>query len=496
MKQEVSCRVSSSIIRYLLREQRNLSLLMSGIDIPEEHLADTNSWISLDLIHLLFERMEQIFFEPDIAFKIGIASSQLGGWGGLDSVFRMIGEPKLIFHQAKKFGCYFYKDADLKVLQKEEYSIVVQFFGEKLSHNDLRYLQGALSGITQYWDLPSAELKRRTDNTFEINWEPKPGLFGQTEIKKAYSPKLIQDAIDELEKNRDLLEKKNYELQGKNHYLKESNRRLKDTLREKILNEKLASAGHMAISVAQELGSPIDQVLTNLGTINQFLTDTFTVLSWYEQLSEVSEESGSLERERLFEKISSLKKELEIGRVRGDASRVVSECSEKLRKIKKIVQELSEYANTDQDEMEYINVNEKLEQSFHRIKESIGNKAEVKFELGDVPLIRGFQHRIGQAFTNILSNAVDAIEEVGEISIKTSLGEEKLKIQISDNGQGIDERSLPHIFEPFFTTKQPVKGMGLGLSTAKGIISSHRGNIEVFSEVGKGTTFTIELPVQ
>jgi two-component system NtrC family sensor kinase len=105
-------------------------------------------------------------------------------------------------------------------------------------------------------------------------------------------------------------------------------------------------------------------------------------------------------------------------------------------------------------------------------------------------------NQVKQACVAILVNASEAVLENGEIAISTSNPErESIKIDISDNGIGIPAEDIPHIFEPFFSTKQDTSGIGLGLAIVHGIVKSHNGKVEVKSEVGKGTTISIILPL-
>jgi len=96
---------------------------------------------------------------------------------------------------------------------------------------------------------------------------------------------------------------------------------------------------------------------------------------------------------------------------------------------------------------------------------------------------------------NLLINAVNSIEEQGEITIKTWDKDQSIWMEISDTGRGIPEGNLNKIFEPFFTTKEIGKGTGLGLSITYEIIQRHKGDITVKSKTGTGTTFTIRIPV-
>ncbi len=123
---------------------------------------------------------------------------------------------------------------------------------------------------------------------------------------------------------------------------------------------------------------------------------------------------------------------------------------------------------------------------------------KIKFQkicVGDLPSIKIVPDQIKQVILNILNNAEQAIpKEGGQIKLEAVFIETYVKIEISDSGAGIKEEDVKSIFEPFFTTKE-VKGSGLGLSVSYGIIKEHGGDIKVCSTPGKGTTFTIILPV-
>jgi signal transduction histidine kinase len=110
-------------------------------------------------------------------------------------------------------------------------------------------------------------------------------------------------------------------------------------------------------------------------------------------------------------------------------------------------------------------------------------------------LINGFPQQLAQVFMNLLVNASHAIQEKGLIQLKSRLEGTRVVVRVSDNGSGIATANLAKIFDPFFTTKAPGKGTGLGMSIAREIIQKHGGTIEVESEVGKGTLFTVSLPV-
>jgi polar amino acid transport system substrate-binding protein len=148
---------------------------------------------------------------------------------------------------------------------------------------------------------------------------------------------------------------------------------------------------------------------------------------------------------------------------------------------------------------EEVDLNEIIQSCLRLVANQIGRKAKVKLELdGTIPKVKGNFQRLEQVVVNILINASQAIDKkVGAITVRTAFLEKENEnlLRISDDGRGIEEKTLKQIFDPFFTTKRNQGGTGLGLSIAYGIIKEHKGRIEVESQVGCGTTFAIHIPV-
>jgi len=164
---------------------------------------------------------------------------------------------------------------------------------------------------------------------------------------------------------------------------------------------------------------------------------------------------------------------------------------------KRIVQSLLDFSRTPTGEMLPLNVNSVIESSLSLVKDqSMFHGIEINTRLAeDLPEVVGDKSRLEDVFLNLFINAADAMKGGGTLTITTMQdADNSVKILISDTGEGIEEKDLPHIFEPFFTTKEPGQGTGLGLPIAYGIIRKHNGVIDAESKPGKGTTFIISIP--
>ena len=142
-----------------------------------------------------------------------------------------------------------------------------------------------------------------------------------------------------------------------------------------------------------------------------------------------------------------------------------------------------------------VDVNEEVESALMLLDAEISKKGHVVRNLGCVPKILANPQQLKQMFVNLIQNATHAIGPDGRISVSTEERDNHISITISDNGVGIPADVVQNIFNPFFTTREVGSGVGLGLSIAYRVIEGHNGNVDVQSEPGQGTTFTIRLPI-
>ena len=278
-------------------------------------------------------------------------------------------------------------------------------------------------------------------------------------------------------------------------------RKIKETQVHLMQQEKMASIGHLAAGVAHEINNPVGFVSSNLSTLNEYEKDIKSLIEQYRFfLAELNGGLGSEEGRKVIarglERITKFEQEIDIDYIMEDFPNLIAESLEGAGRIKKIVIDLKDFAHPGEDELQFSNVNKNLDSTLNVVWNELKYKAKIVKEYGDLPLVKCYPQKLNQVFMNILVNAAQAIAEKGKIKITTKHENEQVRIIISDTGSGIAKENLSKIFDPFFTTKEVGSGTGLGLNVAYNIIKKHNGTIDVKSTVGKGTTFSIRLPVE
>ena len=227
--------------------------------------------------------------------------------------------------------------------------------------------------------------------------------------------------------------------------------------------ERLASLGKLSSSVAHEINNPLSGILIYTKLLHKQVSNP---------------ESYATKRESILKHLKLIENE-------------TKRCGD-------IVKGLLDFSRKDQNDFEPRPLREILSETYELMSHPV-KIANIKFLTeftATNDLIYCSPNQIKQACIAMIVNATEAVTEHGEITIRTkNVDNESITFEITDNGQGIDPRDIPHIFEPFFSTKTNVSGIGLGLAIVHGIIQNHKGKIQVKSEHGHGTTFSVTLPL-
>ncbi|NJL23000.1 MAG: GAF domain-containing sensor histidine kinase [Leptolyngbyaceae cyanobacterium SM1_3_5] len=273
-----------------------------------------------------------------------------------------------------------------------------------------------------------------------------------------------------------------------------------------VQTEKMSSLGQLVAGVAHEINNPVSFIYGNLSHATSYAHDLFAVIAAYQ--AECPQPS---------DRTQAVLDTVDLDFIKEDFPKILGSMKVGSERIRQIVLSLQNFSRADQAQKKLANIHEGIDNTLmilqHRLKP---NGADAGIEIiktyGDLPLVDCFAGQLNQVFMNLISNAIDALEErvacelitagqqletrPNQITIQTSIASEStIQIRIADNGLGITEEIRSHLFDPFFTTKPVGKGTGLGLAISYQIIERHGGTITCNSQWGKGTEFCIELPV-
>ncbi|MGM3304696.1 ATP-binding protein [Anabaena sp. WFMT] len=301
------------------------------------------------------------------------------------------------------------------------------------------------------------------------------------------------------------LKKSQLQLTQKAEELEQTLKKLQQTQIQLIQTEKMSSLGQLVAGVAHEINNPINFIHGNIQPFHEYLQNLIELIYLYQKYYP-----------QPADEIQYYIEDIDLHFILQDSTKLISSLEIGTKRIREIVVSLRNFSRLDEAEMKEVNIHEGIDNTLlilrHRTK-ATPESAEIEIikDYSDLPLIECYAGQLNQVFMNILSNAIDALEEYNnphynqeqnnghkQIHIQTKMiRKDRIAIHITDNGMGIPEASRNRIFDPFFTTKAVGKGTGLGLSISYQIVTAkHKGNLRCITKSGKGTEFIIELPIQ
>lgn len=324
--------------------------------------------------------------------------------------------------------------------------------------------------------------------------------------------KETKDALEQLnEQLENRVEQRTAELQASQRILKqqaddlsEAMKELQQTQTQLIQSEKMSSLGQLVAGVAHEINNPVNFIYGNLSHADEYTRELLRLVQLYQQFYPaphpvLQAALDSIDLSFLTEDLPKLLNSMRIGADR----------------IQKIVLSLRNFSRMDEAEMKAVNIHEGIDSTLMILQNRIKAKShypgiEVIKHYNNLPLVECYPGQLNQVFMNVLSNAIDALEDRFEvcnknfqaffpiITIQTELlRTDHIQITVTDNGLGMTETVQHRLFDPFFTTKPVGKGTGMGLSISYQIITEkHRGTLECRSTLDQGSQFIVTIPIR
>jgi signal transduction histidine kinase len=434
--------------------------------------------LSSDEMHALLKRTPELFLASS-TYVIGYSETYhapLKGWH-----VAALKDASLAYRPIQTVA---YKLVILGLILSIPFALAIRWLARKLTR-PVESLTQVVSGITSSGDLSKRAAIEAQDElgTLALAFNSMAENLQQTSQEREKFVAELEELNRTLERRVD---ERTQALASANSELVSVIDSLKSTQSQLVHSEKMASLGQLVAGVAHELNNPIGFIYANFPHLEEYTKDLLSLIEELRQLPLEDAQKAVIEQ-----KIKAIDLEF----IKEDTLKIIRSGQSGASRIKEIVSSLRSFSRLDEAELKSVILEDGINDTLAILNHQIRNRVEVikDYQLNQPVLCRAGQ--INQVFMNIIYNALQVIDGSGSLRISTRKEDKFAVISVADSGKGIPPDVISKIFDPFFTTKKVGEGTGLGLSISYGIIESHGGRIEVTSELGKGTTFIIYIPL-
>ena len=267
--------------------------------------------------------------------------------------------------------------------------------------------------------------------------------------------------------------------------------------------QKLESVGRLAAGVAHEINTPVQFVSDSVLFVREAMDDLSDIVGKYRELRTATENNSGAGVAAAAKAAAEAEDEADLDYILENAPVALDRARDGLGRVAAIVRSMKEFAHPDRKEKAQVDINQAIGSTLVIASNEYKYVADVETDFAPLPPVNCYAGEINQVVLNLIVNAAHAISDVvkgtpakGKIRVTTRVLDESIEIAVCDTGKGIPVEVRSRIFDPFFTTKEVGKGTGQGLSIARSVIvDKHGGSLHFETEVGKGTTFFIRLPI-
>jgi two-component system, NtrC family, sensor kinase len=318
----------------------------------------------------------------------------------------------------------------------------------------------------------------------------KRGASDYVTKDELHTPRVAAAVRGALERHRlDLARRKaEDELRRQKDELQTALRKLQEAQAQLVQSEKMASLGQLVAGVAHEINNPLSYVTNNLAVLDRDVRQIADLMASYQDHFSDS----------VPDSIREVEERIDLNYTLANLDRLLQSTKVGLQRVGEIVGGLRDFSRLDEATNKRVDPNEAVRVTVEMIRFQVRQKGlELEVETTSLPMIDCNPGQINQVLLNLIMNAIQAVEPGAKINVRTRIleGSNAIQYEVADNGPGIPESIRGKIFDPFFTTKPQGVGTGLGLWISYNIVEQHGGKIDLETEPGRGTTFTVTLPV-